>query len=98
MNIRSDIVSGLLIAVVLSGSVRAQLTSPGYATTTLSLSPTHYYRLNETTPNTTSPSVVDNGTAALPGTHVGTYGTGNAEVGAGGVWLPGFERQNKAIL
>jgi hypothetical protein len=98
VNTRSGIVSGLLVAVVLSGSVRAQLTSPGYATTTLSLSPTHYYRLNETTPNTTSPSVVDNGTAALPGIHVGTFGTGNAEVGAGGVWLPGFERQNKAIL
>lgn len=62
------------------------------------LSPTHFYRLNETTADTTTPSVIDSGGVPITALHTGDFTEGNAVVGANGVWLPGFEKGNVGIF
>ncbi|MCA9258504.1 MAG: hypothetical protein KDA61_04860, partial [Planctomycetales bacterium] len=63
-----------------------------YASTVLSLNPTHYWRLNETTEG----SAIDE-VGTLNGTHQGFFGDGLGEIGAEGPGLPGLGEDNLAF-
>lgn len=95
MNRTWMLVSVGLIAVLTLGAGSALA---GYIDAVGALSPDHYYRFNETTANTSSPTVADLGASPVLGQHAGAFGSGNAEVGANGVWMPGFEKRNGAIF
>lgn len=85
--------------VTANGLMDAVSHAPGVATLQ-ALSPTHYYRLNETVADTSSPTVMDIGGAPMTAQHAGNFGSGPllAQAGANGVWLPGFEKGNKGMF
>ncbi len=60
-----------------------------------SLSPTHYYRLNEPSDDTSNATVVDIGMSPVTGQHEGNFPA--AVAGSNGVWMPGFETGNLAL-
>ena len=59
------------------------------------LSPTHYYRLNESSFDTGSPTVVDVGMSPVTSQHEGNFPP--AVAGSNGVWMSGFEKGNLAL-
>ena len=74
------------------------LFAPPAVDAVLAKAPDHYYRLGEGDAYTAKPTVADFGTNPVTGQHTGTFGSGNAEAGVNGVWLPGFAKGNKALL
>lgn len=59
------------------------------------LSPTHYYRLNEPSDDTSNATVVNIGMSPVIGQHAGSFPA--AVAGTNGVWMPGFEKGNKGL-
>jgi len=74
------------------------LFAPPAVDAVLAKAPDHYYRLGEGDAYTAKPTVADFGTTPVTGQHAGTFGSGNAETGVNGVWLPGFAKGNSALL
>lgn len=66
--------------------------SADYESTVLGLSPSHYWRLNETTIGTAADSV-----GGLDGTHAGFFDEGEGEVGVAGPPVPGLGTENLAF-
>jgi hypothetical protein len=70
--------------------------SADYESEVLSLSPSHYWRLNETVLDTSNATVVD-AVAGLNGTHAGFFDPGEGEVGVAGPPVAGLEAENVAF-
>ncbi len=67
-----------------------------YEAAVLALNPTHYWRLNETTVDTSTATVVDS-VGGLNGLHAGGFDPGEGEVGVDGPPVPGLSDDNVAF-
>ncbi|NOZ39084.1 MAG: LamG domain-containing protein [Planctomycetes bacterium] len=89
--VRSSLVACCLLCF--SGVASA---TGNYESAVLALSPTHYWRLNETVLDTNNATVIDE-IAGLNGTHAGFFEPGEGEVGVPGPPVDGLEAENVAF-